>query len=151
MSPNFLFHPGLDKRKTPTGVPCAKIVHPASQDRVDPFDHLSYRLTRVPPEGVPEHPQQRRTLLYLWRVLWSPASLMTSDATKLKAQEAEAFFLPEVHDSALFVVYLHPFCFTQSATTGFTTSIFCFETASPLKRRLQGLSCVDRETIMHSS
>jgi hypothetical protein len=54
MSPDFLFHPAFDKRKTPTGVPYRKVVHPAAQDRVDQFDHLAHWLARFPPEDFPE-------------------------------------------------------------------------------------------------
>src|SRR5215469_8780513 len=54
MSPDFLFHPVLDKRKAPTGVPYRKVVHPAPQDRIDQFDHLTHRLALVPPEDLPE-------------------------------------------------------------------------------------------------
>ena len=67
--PDFLFYPVLDKRKTPTGVPYRKVVHPAPQDRVDPFDHLTYRVALVPPEDLPELRQYRRSLFQLRRVL----------------------------------------------------------------------------------
>ena len=74
MTPDFLFYPVLEKRKAPTGVPYRKVVHPAPQDGVDHFDHLTYRLARVPPEDLPEFRQYGRPLFQLRRVLWSPRS-----------------------------------------------------------------------------
>jgi len=40
--PNLLFHPVSDIGKTLAGVTYCKVVHPASQDRIDHFDHLAY-------------------------------------------------------------------------------------------------------------
>ena len=103
VSPNFLFHPVLNKCKAPTGVPYCKVVHPASQDRVNLFDYLAHWFARIPLEDLSELRQSRRSLLDLWRVPWSPSSLPTPDEARLEAQETKAFAFPEVYDSALFL------------------------------------------------
>src|SRR5215469_14349459 len=92
--PDFLFHPILDKRKTPTGVPYRKVVHPSPQDRVDQFDHLSYRLAIVPPEDFPKFRQYCRPLFQLRRIQWSPRSFQAANEAKFEAQKTKAFALP---------------------------------------------------------
>ena len=59
------------------------------------------------PENVPELRQHRRSLLQLWRVLRPPHPSKASDAAKIEPQESETAPLPEVHQSAFLLVYLH--------------------------------------------
>ena len=92
--PDFLFYPALDKRKAPTGVPYREVVHPAPQDRVDQFDHLTYRLALVPPEDFHELRQYRRPLFQLRRVLRSPRSFHAANEAKVETQETKAFAFP---------------------------------------------------------
>jgi hypothetical protein len=107
MPPDLLLHPVFDKREVPTRVSYRKVVHPAPQNRVDPFDDPLHRLAGVPPEDLFELVQQRRALLPPRRLLWPPHSLTTQNAPKLKAQESKALPLPQVDDSAFLLVDLY--------------------------------------------
>ena len=74
--PHLLLHPVLDVAEAPTRMAHRKVVHPAAQDRVDHFDHLTYRLALAPTEELPEFRQYRRPLFQL-------RSLRSTDITPL--------------------------------------------------------------------
>src|ERR1019366_3921046 len=93
VSPNLLLHPVFDHRKAPARVSHGKVVHPASQDRVDQFDHPAYGLAGQSSEDLPELCQQRRSFLELGGVIRSPPLVTAQDATERKAQEGKLLSL----------------------------------------------------------
>src|SRR4051794_20929338 len=101
MAPNLLFYPVLDEAKALAGVSNREVVHPPTQHGVDLLDHLPDWLRLVAAEHILECPQQRRALLELWRVAWTPMPAKTAHTTEVKAEEAEAFATTELHGSTL--------------------------------------------------
>src|ERR1035437_1410432 len=81
-----------------------KVVHPATQNRIDflnpnldgPADMLS--------EDLPEFCIQCCPLLQLGRIVWPPLLIKAEYAPILKTQEGEAFSLLQIHHSTLVLV-----------------------------------------------
>src|SRR5690242_4561582 len=69
MPPDLLLYPAFDHGEAATRMTDPKVVHPASQDRIDLLDHLPHRLTDVSSEDLLEFGKQRGPLLQLRRQL----------------------------------------------------------------------------------
>src|ERR1700722_17899848 len=106
MSPHLLLHPILDEAEAPARIPDGKVPDPATQNRVDEGHHPADWLRLKAAEEVLELLQQRRSLLQLGGVAWSPHSLATAHPTELEAQESETFPFAQVHDPTLLLVDL---------------------------------------------
>jgi hypothetical protein len=106
VAPNLLFDPGVNEAEALAGVTHRKVVHPASQDRIDQFDHPTHRLGSEASEDLPQLRQQRRALLELGRVLGPQCSAERADAAEVKSQEAEALASVQFDGSALLFIDL---------------------------------------------
>ena len=97
MAPDLLFYPVLDEAETLAGVSNRKVVHPTAQDRVDQLHDPIHWLRLVAAEHVLELPQQRSSLLELWRVVDTPYAPTAAHPAEIETQEAEAFTSAEVY------------------------------------------------------
>ena len=107
VTPDLLFYPVFDKRKTSTRMPYRKVVHPTAQDRIYQLDHPPYRLALESSEGVSQLRQQRCPILHLRRILGPPRALFTPREAELKAEKVKTLSFPQIHDSTLLFIYLH--------------------------------------------
>src|SRR3977135_379819 len=69
MAPDLLFYPVLDEAEALAGMSNREVVHPTAQDRVNQLHDPIHWLRLVAAEHVFELPQQRSSLLELWRVV----------------------------------------------------------------------------------
>ena len=81
-----------------------KVVHPATQNRIDFRNHTFDGPADMLPEDLPELCIQRCPLLQLGRVVWPPLLVKAEYAPILKSQEAEALSLLQIHHSTLVFV-----------------------------------------------
>src|SRR5664279_1258453 len=72
MLPDLLLYPALDHGKTRTRMSDPKVVHPATQDRIDFHNHILDGPADMLPEDLPELLKQRCPLLQLGRIVRSP-------------------------------------------------------------------------------
>src|SRR3984885_16000063 len=72
MLPDLLLYPAFDHRKTGTRMSDPKVVHPATQNRIDFRNHNLHWPADVLSEDLPELFKQRGPLLQLGRIVWSP-------------------------------------------------------------------------------
>ena len=94
VAPDLLLYPVSDAREASTRVPVGEVVDPATQDRIDLGDHLSYRPRRESAEDVLELARcSLRPLLSLRNSQRHPPARTTADSTKLKAQKSKALAL----------------------------------------------------------
>src|ERR1019366_2956896 len=100
-------HPVTDHREASVRMAYPKIVHPASQDRVDLLDHPPHRLADVPSEYLSQLCEQGCPLFQLRRVVRSPHPVTTEDAAILKAQKGETLSVRQVYHSTLIFIDLH--------------------------------------------
>ena len=90
MSPHLLLHPVLNEREAPCLVTDCKVVHPAPENRIDEFYHPFHRLAGGVPEDVSNLRQQHCPLLEERRVLRTPDTAKTPDASEVKTQKTKA-------------------------------------------------------------
>ena len=93
MLPDLLFYPALDHGKTRTRMSDPKVVHPATQDRIDFRNHNLDGPADVLSEDLPELLKQRCPLLQLGRIVWPPLPPKAQYAPVLKTQEGKALSL----------------------------------------------------------
>lgn len=93
VAPNLLLHPVSNVGEAPTGMAYGKVVHPATQDGIDPFDQLLHGLRAIASEDQLEFAQQGRSLLRSRRVQRHPSPPLTADAAELKSQKSETLSL----------------------------------------------------------
>src|ERR1039458_6564584 len=104
MTPDPLFYPAFDHAKTNARMTDPKVVHPATQNRIDFRNHNFDGPADMLSEDLPELFIQRRPLLQLGRVVWPPLLIKAEYAPVLKTQEGEALSLLQVHHSTLVLV-----------------------------------------------
>src|ERR1700732_3373966 len=81
MLPDLLLYPAFDHVKTGTRMSDPKVVHPTTQNRIDFRNHNLHGPADVLSEDLPELFKQRRPLLQLGRIVWSPAGHPRAGAT----------------------------------------------------------------------
>src|SRR6266849_6529136 len=106
MPPDLLLYPSLDHREASTRIADPKIVHPPSQDRIDPLNHYPHGLADAASEDLPELSKQLRPLLQLRSIVGSPHPLTTVYATIFKTQECETLPLGQIHHPTLIFIDL---------------------------------------------
>jgi hypothetical protein len=70
MPPDLLLYPAFDHSKTNTRMTDPKVVHPATQNRIDFRNHSLDGPADVLSEDLPEPFKQRCPLLQLGRIVW---------------------------------------------------------------------------------
>src|SRR5260370_22152961 len=110
MVPNLLFDPVSDVREAPARVTYRKVLHPATQNRVDLRNHLADWPGPMTSENLLELLQQRRPLLDSRGAQRHPSVSPTANPTELKAEKSEALALREVHPPSLLLVHLDLEC-----------------------------------------
>src|SRR5450759_806402 len=81
-----------------------KVVHPATQNRIDFRNHDLDGPADMLSEDLPELLKQCCPLLQLGRIVWPPLPLKAEYAPKFKTQECKALFLFQIHHSTLVLV-----------------------------------------------
>src|SRR5664279_344523 len=104
MTPYLLLYPALDHSKTDARMTDPKVVHPATQNRIDFRNHNLDGPADMLAEDLPEPFKQRCPLLQLGRIVWPPLPLKTQHTPKFKTQESEALSLFQIHHSTLVLV-----------------------------------------------
>src|ERR1017187_3357799 len=107
MPPYLLLYPAFDHSKTNARMTNPKVVHPATQNRIDfrnhnldgPADRLSEELSKFF--------KQRCPLLQFGRIVWPPLLSKAEYAQIFKTPEGEAFSLLQIHHSTLVLVDLN--------------------------------------------
>src|ERR1039457_2076411 len=84
-----------------------KVVHPATQNRIDFRNHNLDRPADMLAEYLPELFKQRCPLLQLGRIVGSPLPLKAQYTPIFKSQESEALSLLQIHHPTLVLVDLH--------------------------------------------
>src|SRR5579863_2357428 len=84
-----------------------KVVHPATQNRIDSFNHDFYGPADMLPEDFPELRIQRCPLFQLGRIVWPPLLIEAEDAPIFKTQKSKALSLLQVHHPTLVLVDLN--------------------------------------------
>src|ERR1700679_3628565 len=107
MPPHLLLYPAFDYSKTNTRMTDPKVVHPATQNRIDFRNHSLDGPADVLSEDLPEPFKQRCPLLQLGRIVWPPLPLKAENAPKFKAQKSKALSLLQVHRPTLVLVDLN--------------------------------------------
>src|ERR1035438_2482219 len=107
MLPDLLLYPALDHGKTRTRMSDPKVVHPATQDRIDFRNHSLDGPADMLPEDLPELFKQRCPLLQLGRIVGSPLLLKTQHTPIFKTQECKALPLLQIHHPTLVLVDLN--------------------------------------------
>ena len=107
MPTHLLLYPALDNPKTNTRMADPKVVHPATQNRIDFRNHDLDGPADMLSEDTPELFKQRCPLLQLGCLVGPPLPLKTQHSPKFKPQESEALSLLQVHHSTLVFVYLN--------------------------------------------
>src|ERR1700674_4568478 len=106
MVPNLLFDPVADVREAPARVADRKVLHPATQNRVDLRNHLADWPGPMAAENLLERAQQRRPLFHPRGAKRHPSVSPTANPTEVKAEKSEALALREVHPPSLLLVHL---------------------------------------------
>src|ERR1035438_3222099 len=104
MPPHLLLYPAFDHSKTNTRMTDPKVVHPATQNRIDFRNHGLDGPADVLSEDLPELFKQRCPLLQLGCIVRSPLPLKAQYTPKFKTQESEALSLLQIHHSTLVLV-----------------------------------------------
>ena len=81
-----------------------KVVHPATQNRIDFRNHILDGPADMLSEDLPELFKQRCPLLQLGRIVWPPIPPKAEYAPTLESQESETLFLFQIHDPTLVLV-----------------------------------------------
>jgi hypothetical protein len=84
-----------------------EVVHPTTQNRIDPLNHDFNWPTDELSEDLLELCKQRCALLQFWRIAWSPFPLKAKHTPIFKPQEAEALSLRQINHSALVFIDLN--------------------------------------------
>ena len=84
-----------------------KVVHPATQNRIDSRNHSLNGPADMLSEDLPKPFKQRRPLLQLGRIVRSPLPLKAQYTPIFKTQEGEALSLLQIHHSTLVFVDLN--------------------------------------------
>ena len=106
MVPNLLFDPVANVREASARMPDGKVLHPASQHRVDFRNHVADGPGPMAAENLLERAQQRRPLFPLRGVKRHPSVSPTANPTEVKAEKSEALALRQVHPPSLLLVHL---------------------------------------------
>ena len=93
MTPHLLFYPAFDHSKTNARMTDPKVVHPATQNRIDFRNHDLDGPADVLPEDLPELFKQRCPLLQLGGIVWPPLPLKAQYTPIFKTQEGKALSL----------------------------------------------------------
>src|SRR5947207_4110422 len=101
MTPYLLLYPAFDHSKTNTRMTDPKVVHPATQDRIDFRNHNLDRPADMLAENSPKLFKQRCSLLQLGRIVGPPLPLKTQYAPIFKTQECKALPLLQIHHLGL--------------------------------------------------
>src|ERR1700731_5224094 len=101
MVPNLLLDPVSNVREAPARMADGKVLHPATQNRVDLRNHLADWPGPMTSENLLELLQQRRPLLESRGAQRHPSVSPTANPTELNAEESEALALREVHPPTL--------------------------------------------------
>src|SRR5664280_837513 len=104
MPPYLLLYPAFDHSKTNTRMTDPKVVHPATQDRIDFRNHNLDRPADMLAEDLPELFKQRCSLLQLRRIVGPPLPLKTQYTPIFKTQECETLPLLQIHHPTLVLV-----------------------------------------------
>src|SRR5579863_8107232 len=78
-----------------------KVVHPATQNRIDSFNHDFYGPADMLPEDFPELRIQRCPLFQLARIVWPPLLIDAEDAPIFNTQNSQALSLLQLHHPAV--------------------------------------------------
>jgi len=81
-----------------------KVVHPATQNRIDFRNHDLDGPADMPPEDLPELFIQRCPLLQLGRIVWPPLLPKAEYAPILKTQKGKALSLLQIYHSTLVLI-----------------------------------------------
>ncbi len=104
MAPDFLLHPIFDEAEALTGVPNREVVYPTPQHRIDKAYDPFNRLRTVPVEHLLEHPQERRPLFELRRVVRPQYPAQAAQVAEVEAKEPEALASAKVYDAAFLII-----------------------------------------------
>src|SRR5438445_10622140 len=106
MVPNLLVDPVSNVREAPARMADRKVLHPATQNRVDLRNHLADWPGPMAAENLLERAQQRRPLFHPRGAKRHPSVSPTANPTEVKAENSEALALREVHPPTLLLVHL---------------------------------------------
>src|SRR4029434_10939266 len=106
MVPNLLLDPVSNVREAPARMANRKVLHPATQNRVDLRNLLADWPGPMAAENLLERAQQRRPLLHPRGAKRHPSVSPTANPTEVKAEKSEALALREVHPPTLLLVHL---------------------------------------------
>src|SRR5437899_3922489 len=106
MVPNLLVDPVSNVREAPARMADRKVLHPATQNRVDLRNHLAEGPGPMVSENRLERAQQRRPLFHPRGAKRHPSVSPTANPTEVKAEKSEALALREVHPPSLLLVHL---------------------------------------------
>src|SRR5664280_765015 len=107
MFPDLHFYPPFDHCETGTRMTDPKVVHPATQNRIDFRNHIFDGPADMLAEDLPELFKQRCSLLQLGRIVWPPLPLKTHYTPIFKTHESEALSLLQVYHPALLLIDLN--------------------------------------------
>src|ERR1035437_10364952 len=107
MTPDLLFYPAVDYAKTNTRMTDPKVVHPATQNRIDSRNHNLDGPADMLAEDLSELFKQRCPLLQCGRIVGPPLPLKTQHTPKFKTQESEALPHLKIHHSTFVLVDLN--------------------------------------------
>src|ERR1022692_4194755 len=107
MPPYLLLYPAFDHAKTNTRMADPKVVHPATQNRIDFRNHSFDGPADMLSEDLPELFKQRCPLLQLGRIVGSPLPLKAQYTPIFKTQKSEALSLLQIHHPTLVLVDLN--------------------------------------------
>src|SRR5712691_3810367 len=106
MVPNLLLDPVSNVREAPARMADGKVLHPATQNRVDLRNHLADWPGPMAAENLLERAQQRRPLFPPRGAKRHPSVSPSANPTEVKTQKSEALALREVHPPSLLLVHL---------------------------------------------
>src|SRR5271155_2678470 len=107
MPPHLLLYPAFDHSKTNARMADPKVVHPATQNRIDFRNHSLDGPADVLSEDLPEPLKQRCPLLQLRRIVRPPLPLKAQHTPIFKTQKSEALSLLQIHHPTLALVDLN--------------------------------------------
>src|SRR5665213_2701160 len=107
MTPYLLLYPAFDHSKTNARMTDPKVVHPATQNRIDFRNHNLYGPSDMLTEDLPELFKQRCPLLQLGRIVGPPLLPKAEYAPILKTQESKTLSLFQIHHPTLVRVDLN--------------------------------------------
>src|ERR1017187_3785118 len=107
MPPYLLLYPAFDHSKANTRMADPKVVHPATQNRIDFRNHSLNGPADMLSEDLSELFIKRCPLLQLGRIVGPPLPLKAQYSPIFKTQESEALSLLQIHHSTLVLVDLN--------------------------------------------